>query len=262
MVTTRRTPTNPPTPGSARKKNRVVPPKPVQSPDILRSPTSKIRDDGTVGSVTSAASSTSSRPGLAYHIQKQLAKDIELSGGIANFKKGKEHALSKLLDAGDSDIYGKRGDPIRSQLQKCVCRWIKCSREKTHAEKVLNRFSVKSALTLKKESSQAKKKGSKVAESSASEVGDESISESSSSHSNISSVAVPSKKSNSKPKGRSSAQPAARSAKKAKTSKPPSVIRTAQQIEVPMSPEVNVPEAAVARRLSSPGHDLPRNTSK
>ncbi len=167
------------TPSSASRKNKVVATKPIKSPE-LKLP--GILDSQTLedSSVLSIASSTASRPGLSFHIQKQLAKDIESNGGIGVFRKQKvSQAVCKFLDKQDNPIYGVRGDPLRSQLQQYIKRWKRLDREGTYAEKVLNRFTVQSAANQRAAERNKTEKQSK--ESSSSSSGDDSGSDSSSS---------------------------------------------------------------------------------
>ena len=79
-------------------------------------------------------------------------------GGIAKFKKGSEHALSKLLDD-NPDTFGKQGSQLRTQCSKYVTQWVGYSKAGTYTEKVLNRYLIQSAATQKKEAASTKKKG-------------------------------------------------------------------------------------------------------
>ena len=167
------------TPSSASRKNKVVATKPIKSPE-LKLP--GILDSQTLedSSVLSIASSTASRPGLSFHIQKQLAKDIESNGGIGVFRKQKvSQAVCKFLDKQDNPIYGVRGDPLRSQLQQYIKRWKRLDREGTYAEKVLNRFTVQSAANQR--AAERNKTAKQSKESSSFSSGDDSGSDSSSS---------------------------------------------------------------------------------
>ncbi len=167
------------TPSSASRKNKVVATKPIKSPE-LKLP--GILDSQTLedSSVLSIASSTASRPGLSFHIQKQLAKDIESNGGIGVFRKQKvSQAVCKFLDKQDNPIYGVRGDPLRSQLQQYIKRWKRLDREGTYAEKVLNKFTVQSAANQR--AAERNKTAKQSKESSSSSSGEDSGSDSSSS---------------------------------------------------------------------------------
>jgi hypothetical protein len=95
-------------------------------------------------SVSIAGSCTSaSRTGLKLPLQKQLAIDIEGSGGIKAFE-GSEQKLSELLNKRET-LYGTRGDKLRQQISKKVYRWQLLHRQSEYVETVLNCFSVKSA---------------------------------------------------------------------------------------------------------------------
>jgi outer membrane biosynthesis protein TonB len=107
-----------PQPSSATKtKNLVTTTKPLKSPD-LRSQSAKKTSAVLVGdnnSILSDTSSSSTRPGIPFFVQKQLAHDIEASGGINAFKKGNEHALAALCNKAPY-VYGKCGDRLQEQL--------------------------------------------------------------------------------------------------------------------------------------------------
>jgi hypothetical protein len=60
---------------------------------------------------------------------KQLAQDIEQAGGIQNFDDHVSQALSILLDAGDPEIYGRRGSNTRRRLTQKVNKWKSLSPE-------------------------------------------------------------------------------------------------------------------------------------
>ena len=177
---------------SLGRKNKVVATKPPKSPHLKSPGLSETADDS---SVLSIASSTASRPGLSFHIQKQLATDIESNGGIGAFHKKKvSQDVCKFLDTQDNPIYGKRGDPRRSQIQQHIKRWKRLDREGTSAERVLNRFQVKSAANLRVEQRAKKTKGQTEGSSSSSSSGtDNNSSKSKSSPSSISSEEAKSK---------------------------------------------------------------------
>jgi hypothetical protein len=92
-------------------------------------------------------------PGIAKYIIKQLAKDIEARGSIKAFTKdikgfdGFDEALSNLCDQ-RQEAYGKRGDPLCSQIQKKVYRWQILNKEGRYDSKVLNLLQVKYFTTL------------------------------------------------------------------------------------------------------------------
>ena len=225
------------TPSSASRKNKVVPTKPIKSPELKLPGVSdgQTFDDS---SVLSIASSTASRPGLAFHIQKQLAADIESNGGIGVFRKQKaSQAVSKFLDKQDNPIYGARGDPLRSQLQQYIKRWKKLDREGTYAERVLNRFTIQSAANQRAAQRDKTTKQSKGSNSSSSG-DDDSGSESSSSISS---------KSESKPTKRkfNTAEPVAKVATKPTPKpKPKPVPKPAQSISFkPAEKEVIMPSS-------------------
>jgi hypothetical protein len=81
------------------------------------------RGGRSVSSVGGESASSSSDRGLAKRVCKQLAEDIERSGGIHRFDKGVKQGLNVLLEAGDSECYGKRGSPLRRQIAQKVARW-------------------------------------------------------------------------------------------------------------------------------------------
>ena len=148
------TPPRPPRPSSAAKaKNLVAAAKPLKSPD-LHSPVAKQTSAAVLAedddSVSSDTSSSSTRPGIPFYVQKQLAHDIEASGGINTFKKGNEQTLAALCNKAP-DVYGKRGDRLREQLRKKVYRWSVLAKDGLYTDKILNRFGVKSWATLSAE---------------------------------------------------------------------------------------------------------------
>jgi hypothetical protein len=135
----------------ALHKNNNRPP--ISSP--LRSPrASAIRrtapEDQSVASpsVTSVSSSRS-RAKLSLSIQKQLAIDIEAAGGIKIFE-GSDHKLYELL-TNREELYGKRGDPIRTAISKKVYRWQLLERKGEYVEKVCNRLKISSYAILQAE---------------------------------------------------------------------------------------------------------------
>jgi len=114
------------------------------SPSLSLAP----QDDTSVVTNTSS-SSTSSGCGLPLHIQKQLASDIEASGGIKAFDGNQNHQLISRLCNQREELYGKRGDNQRLTIQKKVYRWVLHHRKGEYTEKVLNRFGVSSFANLR-----------------------------------------------------------------------------------------------------------------
>ena len=179
----------PQTPG--RPKNKVSAAKPF-SPDIHPRPGPTQEDEHSVadGSVSST-STTSSRPGLPLAIQKQLARDIESSGGIKGFKnKDDPQPIRQLLESKEAErqdgIYGRVGDPIRTQIRKKIWRWTKLDERGKYVEEILNPWKIKTFATLQKASRKAKRTGQKTepkdnSDSSVSSSGSSSSSSSSSS---------------------------------------------------------------------------------
>ncbi|CAB9506771.1 unknown protein [Seminavis robusta] len=70
----------------------------------------------------------SAEKGLPVEIQRQLAKDIELAGGIHTFEDS-AYSLDDLLK-GKETIYGERGSRRRKQIRNVVFRWRKYNKEK------------------------------------------------------------------------------------------------------------------------------------
>ncbi|CAB9503256.1 hypothetical protein SEMRO_160_G072230.1 [Seminavis robusta] len=125
-------------------------------------------------SVRSVSSTGSKRPGLAGHIQKQLAIDIEtqIPGGISAFlaKTPKTQLLAPLLDrraaldheAGRQPLYGERGDKIRATVGKYVDRWKNLPRDE-YREKILDKWNIAPAKKItKKQLESAKKEPSRA----------------------------------------------------------------------------------------------------
>jgi hypothetical protein len=141
----KKTTTTPKQPSSSNKekKNRVVVARPPKSP---APPSSTHRDSDSESVLSQASSASSQRSGLPIFIQKQLAQDIEEAGGIKVFKENSSQLLSVLCNENE-DVYGKRGDPIRSKITKKVLGWKQLD-QGSYVEKVLNRLQVKSAETL------------------------------------------------------------------------------------------------------------------
>lgn len=114
-----------------------------------------------IDSEDESQSSTGSRPGLPAHLLKQLLTDIEGDGGIGTFinpqnKRAVEQKLSKLCD-NNEDLYGKKGQHIRSKIQKKVYLWKVKYEEGLYESEVLNRYQVVSAANLKKSEAELKR---------------------------------------------------------------------------------------------------------
>ena len=117
-------------------------------PKVPKSPTASAKKPNTrssivgspSGSVVSAASSSTagSRPGIPKYIQKQLAIDVEASGGVKSLQggKGKGLPIAKLCDL-DIDTYGPRGGPLRSQISNKINRWKALSKDEYKARVIL-----------------------------------------------------------------------------------------------------------------------------
>lgn len=69
-------------------------------------------------------------------ILQALADEIESNGGLQVFLDCKEHKLSKLLDK-DEGTFGKKGDPLRRQLQLKVLYWKRLFKKGHYATRVL-----------------------------------------------------------------------------------------------------------------------------
>jgi hypothetical protein len=176
--------------------------RPRTSPPLRSPPTSARRatspsapEDQSVASPSvTTVSSSRSRAGLSLHVQTQLAKDIEASGGIKVFI-GTEHKLCDLLSTRE-EIYGRRADKIRTAISKKVYRWQLLDRKGQYVENVLNRFKISSSAVQKAEERDQLRKSIKktptnikknqCADSSLSCSSSESSSDSSSSSSSIS----------------------------------------------------------------------------
>jgi hypothetical protein len=226
------------------KKNLVTAAKPLKSPDLYY-PSAKQTSAVLAGdneSVSSDTSSSSARPGIPFFVQKQLAHDIEASGGINAFKKGNEHALAALCNK-TPDVYGKRADKLREQLRKKVNRWSALARDGLYTDKVLNKFGVKSWATLSAERRQLGKKNQSAATWNELLPSSDSSSESSGSDSEESRESSSSDKSVKTDKTPSTRQKRTEEVE----SYPPSIVQT--RTEVKMS-------------VRSPSNPLPRNTSK
>jgi hypothetical protein len=106
--------------------------------------------DISVSSVVTGESYISSsgrvRPGVPAYVQKQLVDDIEEAGGIKLFGSSKQEyqALAALLDT-NIELYGERGDALRTKLRKKVNHWSTLAQKGLYADKVLNRYGIVSA---------------------------------------------------------------------------------------------------------------------
>ena len=69
---------------------------------------------------------------------------IEGNGGIRSFGGKTSQKLSVLLDKIDNKIFGKRGDQIRSRIQKKVYLWQEHQEKGTYEENVLRLLGVPS----------------------------------------------------------------------------------------------------------------------
>jgi hypothetical protein len=111
-----------------KKKNKVAAVRSLSLKSPKAAKKEAAEDDGSLASDASA-STTFSRGGLSHHIQKQLSIDIETEVGIEKLTAAKDQAqdLRKFLDKKNSErgdqLYGERGDLIRTQIQKKIYRW-------------------------------------------------------------------------------------------------------------------------------------------
>jgi hypothetical protein len=138
-----------------------LPPKSPAFKSPPKTPLSRPRQRADIEESSAGSDTSFSSPsrGIAQYVVKQLAKDIEAGGGIKSFEKnskGFNQALSNLCDQ-RQEAYGKRGDPLRIQIQKKVYRWQILDKEGRYDTKVLNLFQVKSFATLQAEQRQQKK---------------------------------------------------------------------------------------------------------
>jgi hypothetical protein len=137
---------------ASKSKNRVSVTKPLQthSPAARRPPSTSpsLRSPRLLSEDEGSLSTTSIHGGLPLNIQKELAQDIEKAGGI-KLLFAKDHFLDRLCNERE-DVYGRRGQSIRQQIQKKVYRWKAYDQEGTYVDKVLNRLKVKSTANLKK----------------------------------------------------------------------------------------------------------------
>jgi hypothetical protein len=180
--------TSPAPPTKAPKKTARLPPK---SPELRRKnslsanrPPGEDRVQVASPSV-SIGSSSGSRTGtpLPLNLQKQLARDIENSGGIKAFE-GSDHTLAEVLNKRE-DLYGIRGSILRSRITKKVYRWQLLQRRGEYVEKVLNLFSVKSAIVQLKECQEQREDSSLSSSGSSSTSSESSVDSNSSSPDSI-----------------------------------------------------------------------------
>jgi hypothetical protein len=117
-------------------------PKSKASASPLTSPSSKRRHLGdTEDSVTTPRNGAAGIT-LQPDLLKQLAIDIERSGGIERIVDiGKKKVLARLLDQ-DCNTYGKQGDPIRRKIQDKVFYWKKLYAKGQYVQKVLDKLGV------------------------------------------------------------------------------------------------------------------------
>jgi hypothetical protein len=134
---------------SQTQKNRVAA---IRSPSVssIRSPAGSTASifsppSGDESDSISACTGDSRYKSIRPSILKQLAEDIEANGGIGAFiktdKTAKDQRLCRLLNQ-DEDTYGKRGDPLRRDLQNKCNYWIKLFQKGRYSEKVLKRYEV------------------------------------------------------------------------------------------------------------------------
>jgi hypothetical protein len=160
-------PTTPPKrPSSAGKgKNRL--PAPTASPGLYfppaPSPSDPQVDVNDLASVTSNVSSSSSASFRFPHsILKELAQDIEESGGFQKFllDQAEDQLTIRALCNKKTHIYGKRDDPLRKRIRKKISYRKGLHLQDDYLEKVLNKYQVKSWANLqydKKQKVQSKR---------------------------------------------------------------------------------------------------------
>ena len=112
------------------KKSTKIPESKVRAPKQPRR-SKKAADSSKVSdSEASVSASISSRGSIPKRVLKQVAEDIEKAGGLKDFDAGVDQALSIILDGGDPECYGHRGDEIRRQLSQKVTQWKSLPHEK------------------------------------------------------------------------------------------------------------------------------------
>ena len=81
---------------------------------------------------------------VPLHVEKQLAEDIESTGGIKAYIGG-HHLLARIVFDNNKELYGGPGDLLRRKLTKKVTAWKKYHEEGRYEQKVLSKFGVKAA---------------------------------------------------------------------------------------------------------------------
>ena len=137
----------------SRQKNKVQAKVPALNRATVESPPIEKYDDLSSVSCNTEATPGGSR-GLDPHVAKQLAIDIEESGGISAWRKITDHTLSRLLNKRE-ELYGKRGDPIRRKLRRKVWEWKQHSKDE-YTARVLHRYGIRSFAELQEEDGQKK----------------------------------------------------------------------------------------------------------
>jgi hypothetical protein len=105
--------------------------------------------DGRSVSSSNTTASFQRRERRPWNIQKLLAQDIEIHGGIKHFTsvdgKNGDQRFSKLLNKRDPihpsdppNPYGTRGDSIRKKLRKKLEHWIYLHKEGRYITEILN----------------------------------------------------------------------------------------------------------------------------
>lgn len=113
----------------------------VVQPGLLSSYFSMENDTSTV--VTSITTTSGPRrERLPTHLQKQLAIDIEENGGINRFVGNTEDQSLYYLLEQRQDLYGERGDPIRTKIRRRVRYWRDLNNEGKYNKKVLVPFGI------------------------------------------------------------------------------------------------------------------------
>jgi len=146
-----------PSPSPANSRPEGLPKSPPSNRKVpalvSRSSRSDDRSVGTQGSSNSAftATSAASRPGLDPFLLKALLQKIESEeyGGLPAIKKlpSKTHVLEQILDSriaiDGGELFGQRGDKIRTHIGQYFDRWKRYSNEE-YIVKVLDKYQVQS----------------------------------------------------------------------------------------------------------------------
>lgn len=115
------------------------------SPVLKRTRLDTEKDVVSVSSIdsSSTASSTASKSRSEFpaHFKKQLAEDIERTGGIQRLIDSKEHLLRKLLNK-RPELYQDPAHPWRRKIQLLVLTWKKYHKQGNYAKRILARFQV------------------------------------------------------------------------------------------------------------------------